>query len=134
MMVLKSRQWRILAELAGGLPQHVSQLARMADMRPHQLNGFWQQMPAHIRGLLRQHDGYWRLVRPLAVFNAENLRILGEKSGFQAALKHECVSSNDEILELARISPDKVHKALCVAHLQSKGRGRQGRKWSHRLG
>ena len=79
MMVLKSRQWRILAELAGGLPQHVSQLARMADMRPHQLNGFWQQMPAHIRGLLRQHDGYWRLVRPLAVFNAENLRILGEK-------------------------------------------------------
>ena len=134
MMVLKSRQWRILAELAGGLPQHVSQLARMADMRPHQLNGFWQQMPAHIRGLLRQHDGYWRLVRPLAVFNAENLRILGEKSGFQTALKHECVSSNDEILELARISPDKVHKALCVAHLQSKGRGRQGRKWSHRLG
>ena len=134
MMVLKSRQWRILAELAGGLPQHVSQLARMADMRPHQLNGFWQQMPAHIRGLLRQHDGYWRLVRPLAVFNAENLRILGEKSGFQTALKHECVSSNDEILELARISPDKVHKALCVAHLQSKGKGRQGRKWSHRLG
>lgn len=134
MMVLKSRQWRILAELAGGLPQHVSQLARMADMRPHQLNGFWQQMPAHIRGLLRQHDGYWRLVRPLAVFNAENLRILGEKSGFQTALKHECVSSNDEILELARISPGKVHKALCVAHLQSKGRGRQGRKWSHRLG
>ena len=134
MMVLKSRQWRILAELAGGLPQHVSQLARMADMRPHQLNGFWQQMPAHIRGLLRQHDGYWRLVRPLAVFNAENLHILGEKSGFQTALKHECVSSNDEILELARISPDKVHKALCVAHLQSKGRGRQGRKWSHRLG
>ena len=121
MMVLKSRQWRILAELAGGLPQHVSQLARMADMRPHQLNGFWQQMPSHIRGLLRQHDGYWRLVRPLAVFNAENLRILGEKSGFQTALKHECVSSNDEILELARISPDKVHKALCVAHLQSKG-------------
>ena len=86
MMVLKSRQWRILAELAGGLPQHVSQLARVADMKPQQLNGFWQQMPAHIRGLLRQHDGYWRLVRPLAVFNAENLRILGEKSGFQTAL------------------------------------------------
>lgn len=134
MTVLKPSHWRVLAELADGLPQHVSQLARMADMKPQQLNGFWQQMPAHIRGLLRQHDGYWRLVRPLAVFDAESLCELGERSGFQTALKHECASSNDEILELARISPDKVHKALCVAHLQSKGRGRQGRKWSHRLG
>ncbi len=134
MTVLKPSHWRVLAELADGLPQHVSQLARVADMKPQQLNGFWQQMPAHIRGLLRQHDGYWRLLRPLAVFDAEGLCELGERSGFQTALKHECASSNDEILELVRIAPDKVHKALCVAHLQSKGRGRQGRKWSHRLG
>lgn len=134
MTVLTPRQWRILAELADGLPQHVLQLARMAEMKPQQLNGFWQQMPAHIRGLLRRHDGYWRLVRPLAVFDAENLRVLGERSGFQTALKHECASSNDEILELARTSPDKAHKTVCVTHLQSKGRGRQGRKWSHRLG
>lgn len=134
MTVLKPSHWRVLAELADGLPQHVSQLAREADMKPQQLNGFWQQMPAHIRGLLRQHDGYWRLVRPLAVFDAEGLRELGERSGFQTALKHECASSNDEILELARIAPDKAHKTICVTHLQSKGRGRQGRKWSHRLG
>lgn len=134
MTVLKPSHWRVLAELADGLPQHVSQLARMADMKPQQLNGFWQQMPAHIRGLLRQHDGYWRLVRPLAVFDAEGLRELGERLGFQTALKHECASSNDEILELARIAPDKAHKTICVTHLQSKGRGRQGRKWSHRLG
>ncbi|MBG8765403.1 bifunctional biotin--[acetyl-CoA-carboxylase] ligase/type III pantothenate kinase [Neisseria meningitidis] len=134
MTVLKLSHWRVLAELADGLPQHVSQLARVADMKPQQLNGFWQQMPAHIRGLLRQHDGYWRLVRPLAVFDAEGLRALGERSGFQTALKHECASSNDEILELARIAPDKAHKTICVTHLQSKGRGRQGRKWSHRLG
>ncbi|WP_118784446.1 bifunctional biotin--[acetyl-CoA-carboxylase] ligase/type III pantothenate kinase [Neisseria lactamica] len=134
MTVLTPRQWRILAELADGLPQHVLQLARMAEMKPQQLNGFWQQMPAHIRGLLRRHDGYWRLVRPLAVFDAEGLRALGERSGFQTALKHECASSNDEILELARTSPDKAHKTVCVTHLQSKGRGRQGRKWSHRLG
>lgn len=134
MTVLTPRQWRILAELADGLPQHVLQLARMAEMKPQQLNGFWQQMPAHIRGLLRRHDGYWRLVRPLAVFDAEGLRALGERSGFQTVLKHECASSNDEILELARIAPDKAHKTVCVTHLQSKGRGRQGRKWSHRLG
>ncbi|WP_304672838.1 bifunctional biotin--[acetyl-CoA-carboxylase] ligase/type III pantothenate kinase [Neisseria blantyrii] len=134
MTVLKPSHWRVLAELADGLPQHVSQLARVADMKPQQLNGFWQQMPAHIRGLLRQHDGYWRLVRPLAVFDAEGLRALGERSGFQTVLKHECASSNDEILELARIAPDKAHKTICVTHLQSKGRGRQGRKWSHRLG
>lgn len=134
MAVLKEAHWRVLAELAGGLPQHVSQLARLAGMRPQQLNGFWQQMPAHIRGLLRQHDGYWRLVRPLAVFDADVLAALGAKSGFQTALEHECVSSNDEIMALARSAPGAVHKSLCVAHLQSKGRGRQGRKWTHRLG
>lgn len=40
MTVLKPSHWRVLAELADGLPQHVSQLAREADMKPQQLNGF----------------------------------------------------------------------------------------------
>ena len=134
MTALKLPHSRVLAELADGLPQHVSHLARIAGVKPHQLNGFWQQMPAHIRGLLRQHDGQWRLVRPLALFNEEALQRLGAERGFQTTLKHECTSSNDEILNLARTSPEQAHKALCVAHLQTKGRGRQGRKWTHRLG
>ena len=53
MTALKLPHSRVLAELADGLPQHVSHLARIAGVKPHQLNGFWQQMPAHIRGLLR---------------------------------------------------------------------------------
>ena len=134
MTALKLPHSRVLAELANGLPQHVSHLARIAGVKPHQLNGFWQQMPAHIRGLLRQHDGQWRLVRPLALFNEEALQRLGAERGFQTTLKHECTSSNDEILNLARTSPEQAHKALCVAHLQTKGRGRQGRKWTNRLG
>lgn len=134
MTALKLPHSRVLAELADGLPQHVSHLARIAGVKPHQLNGFWQQMPAHIRGLLRQHDGQWRLVRPLALFNEEALQRLGAERGFQTTLKHECTSSNDEILNLARTSPEQAHKALCVAHLQTKGRGRQGRKWTNRLG
>lgn len=134
MTALKLPHSRVLAELADGLPQHVSHLARIAGVKPHQLNGFWQQMPAHIRGLLRQHDGQWRLVRPLALFNEEALQRLGAERGFQTTLKQECTSSNDEILNLARTSPEQAHKALCVAHLQTKGRGRQGRKWTHRLG
>ena len=134
MTALKLPHSRVLAELADGLPQHVSHLARIAGVKPHQLNGFWQQMPAHIRGLLRQHDGQWRLVRPLALFDEEALLRLGAERGFQTTLKHECTSSNDEILNLARISPEQAHKSLCVAHLQTKGRGRQGRKWTHRLG
>ena len=134
MTALKLPHSRVLAELADGLPQHVSHLARIAGVKPHQLNGFWQQMPAHIRGLLRQHDGQWRLVRPLALFDEEALQRLGAERGFQTTLKHECTSSNDEILNLARTSPEQAHKSLCVAHLQTKGRGRQGRKWTHRLG
>ena len=131
---LNSRHWALLAALSDGLPQHVSQLARVVGMKPQQLNGFWQQMPGHIRGLLRQHDGQWRLVRPLAVFAEESLQQMAGKQGFRAQLKHECSSSNDEIMALARQSADLVHKALCVAHFQTKGRGRQGRSWVNRQG
>ena len=131
---LNSRHWALLAALSDGLPQHVSQLARAAGMKPQQLNGFWQQMPGHIRGLLRQHDGQWRLVRPLAVFAEESLQQMAGKHGFRAQLKHECSSSNDEIMALARRSAGLAHKALCVAHFQTKGRGRQGRSWVNRQG
>ncbi|HHX2512661.1 TPA: bifunctional biotin--[acetyl-CoA-carboxylase] ligase/type III pantothenate kinase [Neisseria subflava] len=131
---LNSRHWALLAALSDGLPQHVSQLARAAGMKPQQLNGFWQQMPGHIRGLLRQHDGQWRLVRPLAVFAEESLQQMAGKHGFRAQLKHECSSSNDEIMALVRQSADLAHKALCVAHFQTKGRGRQGRSWVNRQG
>lgn len=131
---LNSRHWALLAALSDGLPQHVSQLAREVGMKPQQLNGFWQQMPGHIRGLLRQHDGQWRLVRPLAVFAEESLQQMAGKQGFRAQLKHECSSSNDEIMALARQSADLAHKALCVAHFQTKGRGRQGRNWVNRQG
>lgn len=131
---LNSRHWALLAALSDGLPQHVSQLARVVGMKPQQLNGFWQQMPGHIRGLLRQHDGQWRLVRPLAVFAEESLQQMAGKQGFRAQLKHECSSSNDEIMALARQSADLAHKALCVAHFQTKGRGRQGRSWFNRQG
>ena len=131
---LNSRHWALLATLSDGLPQHVSQLARVVGMKPQQLNGFWQQMPGHIRGLLRQHDGQWRLVRPLAVFAEESLQQMAGKQGFRAQLKHECSSSNDEIMALARQSADLAHKALCVAHFQTKGRGRQGRSWVNRQG
>lgn len=133
-MNLKPPHLQVLAALANGLPQHIAQLARVAGVKPQQLNGFWQQMPPHIRGLLRQHDGQWRLVRPLAVFEENALARLGAAHGFQTALRHECTSSNDEILNLARTSASAAHKSLCVAHLQSKGRGRQGRTWQHRLG
>ena len=131
---LNSRHWALLAALSDGLPQHVSQLAHVVGMKPQQLNGFWQQMPGHIRGLLRQHDGQWRLVRPLAVFAEESLQQMAGKQGFRAQLKHECSSSNDEIMALARQSADLAHKALCVAHFQTKGRGRQGRSWVNRQG
>ncbi len=131
---LNSRHWALLAALSDGLPQHVSQLARVVGMKPQQLNGFWQQMLGHIRGLLRQHDGQWRLVRPLAVFAEESLQQMAGKQGFRAQLKHECSSSNDEIMALARQSADLAHKALCVAHFQTKGRGRQGRSWVNRQG
>lgn len=134
MNALTPQHWRVLAALSDGLPRHISELSRLAGVKPQQLNGFWQQMPPHIRGLLRQHDGQWRLVRRLAVLDAAALDKIGVACGFETQLKNECVSSNDEILALARQNGLHAHKTLCLTHHQSKGRGRQGRSWQHRLG
>ena len=46
--------------------------------------------------------GNGALVRPLAVFAEESLQQMAGKQGFRAQLKHECSSSNDEIMALAR--------------------------------
>ncbi|OSI36252.1 bifunctional biotin--[acetyl-CoA-carboxylase] ligase/type III pantothenate kinase [Neisseria dumasiana] len=131
---LKPQHWKLLAALSDGLPQHISALSAGIGLKPHQINCLWQQMPPHVRGLLRQHDGQWRLVRPLAVFDETRLQHIGAGHGFQTALYHECTSSNDIVLEAAKHTPQKAGKMLVVAHQQTKGRGRQGRTWHNRLG
>ena len=75
-----------MAALADGAPQHVFALSKMLGLKPQQINGLWQQMPPHIRGLLRQHDGQWRLVRPLAVFDEARVQQIAAAS---AAVKHK---------------------------------------------
>ena len=134
MSALQPRHWQLLAALADGTPQHVFALSKMLGLKPQQINGLWQQMPPHIRGLLRQHDGQWRLVRPLAVFDEARVQQIAAAHGFQTALLNECPSSNDCVLEKAKQSPQAAHRALVVAHRQSRGRGRQGKSWQNRLG
>ena len=116
--------WKLLARLADGEAHHVCTLSPHVGVRPQQLNGLWQQMPPHVRGLLRQHDGHWRLVRPLAVFDETALQQAA--AGFDAHLIHECTSSNDLLLADARTESSAVHRRLYVAHSQEQGRGRQG--------
>lgn len=134
MTALKRPHLQLLAALSDGLPHLVPVLAGAAGVKPQQINGLWQQMPPHIRGLLRQHDGQWRLVRPLAVFDEAQLHAIGAEHGFQTALYHECTSSNDIVLEAAKTAPGNADGLLVAAHLQSKGRGRQGKVWQNRLG
>lgn len=134
MIVLKHRHWKLLAALAEGNVCHIFELSQIAGVQPQQINAFWQHMPPHVRGLLRQQDGQWRLVRPLAVFDEAKVKNIANRYGFQATLKNECTSSNDILLEMAKQNPQQAHRALVVAHQQSHGRGRQGRRWQHRLG
>lgn len=89
MSALQPRHWQLLAALADGSPQHVFALSKALGVKPQQINGLWQQMPPHIRGLLRQHDGQWRLVRPLAVFDEARVQQIATAHGFQTALLNE---------------------------------------------
>ena len=124
--------WQLLAALADGQRQHVFALAQQLAVKPQQLNSLWQRMPTHIRGLLRQQDGQWRLVRPLAILDECGLAQAAQ--GFQTELWHECASSNDVLLAKAKQQPDAVHRCLCWVHEQTQGRGRQGRSWHSRMG
>lgn len=118
----------LIAALADGQPHHITELAHATGRAPHQLNALWQQTPAHIRGLLRQKDGMWHLVRPIAWL----------PETWQHPLWHTQVllrsaSSNDELLHAARAG-ESIHQRAVVVLDQQQGRGRQGRKWQARAG
>ena len=131
---MHEQHWLLLAALASGQTQHVFELSKRIGVQPQQLNGLWLQMPPHIRGLLRQQDGYWRLVRPLAIFDAEQAALIGQRHDFQVALTHECSSSNDVLLIQAKQHTAAIHRQVRIVHQQTAARGRQGRPWQHRLG
>ncbi len=126
--------WSLLALLADGKPHHIKSLAKALALRPSQINAAWQRMPAHIRGLLRQQDGHWRLVRPLAVLSPHDVIEVAAQNGFQATLVPQTTSTNTLLLDLARHSASAAHAQVRVSYEQSAGRGRQGRPWQSRLG
>lgn len=119
---------KLLTLLADSQAHHVTELAHAVQRLPQQLNILWQQTPDHIRGLLRQKDGYWRLIRPLALLPESYTH-----PDYHTRVLAETTSSNDELLKLAR-QGQAIHQHLVVAHHQSAGRGRQGKTWQHRMG
>lgn len=119
---------QLLTLLADAQPHHITELARVSQRLPQQLNGLWQQQPDHIRGLLRQQDGLWRLIRPLALIPDTH-----RHADFHLRIYSETTSSNDELMLMAK-QGRSIHKRVAIAHHQTKGRGRQGKTWEHRLG
>lgn len=132
--MMQAAHWQLLAELADGTSHHVTELSKRLGVKPPQLNGFWQQMPPHIRGLLRQQDGRWRLVRSLAIWDAKRLQQQALQHGWQAELLHEHPSSNTYLMEQAKRLPESIHRQAVFVHRQTHGRGRQGKSWESRLG
>lgn len=114
--------------LADGSSHHITELAHAIQCQPQQLNHVWQQTPPHIRGLLRQKDGVWRLVRPLALLPLEH-----EHTQFDVRVLPEVTSTNDVLMQNAK-QELPIHRQVVVAHHQTAGRGRQGRTWLNRMG
>lgn len=120
--------YSIITALADGQQHHVTELSRLANCKPFQLNALWQQAPQHIRGLLRQRDGMWHLVRPI-VWLPENYTSLF----FNSQVLLETTSSNDILLADIRESIS-IHQRCVIALSQTQGRGQQGRVWENRSG
>lgn len=119
---------KLITLLADNQTHHITELASLVHCKPYQLNALWQQTPAHIRGLLRQKDGFWRLIRPLALLPQSFTH-----PDFHIQILEETTSSNDELLNAAR-QGQNTHRHVIVAEQQSNGRGRQGKTWHSRLG
>ena len=131
--MMQAVHWQLLAALADGRPHHVTELARRIGRKPPQLNALWQQVPPHIRGLLRQQDGRWRLVRPLAILDNAVLQQQAAAAGWQTELLNEHPSSNSYLIAQAK-SGSPIHRRIAFVHDQTQGRGRQGRSWQSRIG
>lgn len=119
---------RLMTLLADALPHHVTELAQACACQPHQLNALWQSTPAHIRGLLRQKDGFWQLVRTLALLPEQF-----SHPDFGVQQISETASTNEDLLQQARNGAN-IHRQILVAQQQTAGRGRQGRNWYSRSG
>lgn len=119
---------KLIQLLADGAPHHITELAHVIQRQPQHLNGLWQQTPPHIRGLLRQKDGLWRLIRPLALLPESY-----EHDVFDVRVLEETTSTNDELMQQVRAN-EPIHRQVVVAYHQSAARGRQGRAWANRLG
>ncbi|WP_238480103.1 biotin--[acetyl-CoA-carboxylase] ligase [Eikenella glucosivorans] len=132
--MMQDIHWQLLAALADGRSHHVTELARRIGLKPPQLNALWQQVPPHIRGLLRQQDGRWRLVRPLAILDEAVLQRQAQDAGWQAELLHEHPSSNSYLIAQAKEQGINIHRRIVFIHHQTQGRGRQGRSWQSRIG
>ncbi|MDK4684173.1 biotin--[acetyl-CoA-carboxylase] ligase [Kingella negevensis] len=118
----------LLATLADTQPHHITELAKQLGCLPQQLNMIWQQVPNHLRPLLRQRDGYWQLSRPIAMLPENH-----SQPNFTLDVQPETESTNTLLAE--RIHSGKSsHRHIIVAHSQTQGRGRQGRKWQNNLG
>ena len=118
----------LLTVLADNQAHHITELAHAAGRRPELLNALWQQTPPHIRGLLRQKDGFWQLVRPLALLPENHTA-----PHFRVEVLRETTSTNEVLLEAVKRG-EAIHRRVVVAHHQTAGRGRQGRVWESRAG
>ncbi|XXQ68609.1 biotin--[acetyl-CoA-carboxylase] ligase [Neisseriaceae bacterium B1] len=118
----------LIAALADGQPHHITELANATARPPHQLNALWQTAPAHLRGLLRQRDGMWHLVRPIA-WLPESF----SHPQWHTKIIHTSPSSNDELLHATK-NNQAIHQHIVAVLQQDNGRGRQGRAWQARSG
>lgn len=126
--------WPLLALLADGLPHEVQKLAKTLNKKVSQLNAATQYMPEHIKSLLHQHNGIWRLAKPLAIISEQTFIDSAHQYGFEAHLLHQTTSTNNHLLDMARQTTTTLPAQICMAYKQTAGRGRQGKAWHNRIG
>lgn len=127
---MDERSRALLRLLSDGLGHHLNELKTMAGLGESDAGSALALCPEDYAGLISfdAATGVYQARRPFVFFDRDALEQACE-DGFAFDARDSCVSTNDLAREpspFPRKAPDKVVR---VAHFQTKGRGRQGKKW-----
>lgn len=132
----RDRRWRLLSLIADGAVHSGTDIARHLNVSR---TAVWQQVHA-LRALGLEIDaergsGY-RLAGGIDLLDAAGIQSMlpaaarGTVRGL--SLYFETDSTNQRLLELARA--EDAHAQVCLAEVQTAGRGRRGRRWLGSIG
>lgn len=125
---MDSRTDQLLHLLRDAQGHHVNEIETMLRIPREEIPAVVAKFPESIRSGVEVEDDIWKISTPVVWFDESSLPYASHDPN-SYVLHSEVTSTNDVMMEEIRSGAQGVEKRIHVAHLQTKGRGTQGRRW-----